>query len=40
MKYIDEMQEDIVCLLAGVLLVAWFIALAMGDGRLGFIDLF
>jgi len=40
MKYIDKIQEDVLCLLAGLLLTAWFIAMAMGDGRLGLSDLF
>lgn len=40
MKYIDKIQEDVLCLVAGLLLVAWFIALAMGDGSIGFGGLF
>lgn len=40
MKLSDNIQEYLLCLLAGILCVAWFIAMAMGDGSMGFLDLF
>ena len=36
----DRIQEDILCLIAGIICVAWLMAMAMGDGSIGFLGLF
>jgi hypothetical protein len=40
MKHIEELHEDILCLIVGLICVAWFIAMAMGDGSIGLLDIF
>ena len=39
-KIKNRIQEDTMCLVAGLIILAWLMALAVGDGRLGFFDLF
>ena len=40
MKYIDKIQEDILCFVLGIIAAAWFLAMVMGDGSIGFLELF
>jgi hypothetical protein len=40
MRMSDSMQENLLCLLAGLLCLAWIISMSMGDGSIGLFDIF